>query len=153
LFWIFGSDKSTIKEHLVNFWLENNAISDAAEAWRRTDEVACMILDDQNDIVAVSSIYINPLDSHTKNFWLYRTFVRPMDRKHWFINKTPLILIVSTFDQLSRLPKNKERPSGLMFFVDNIKFNRPALVKLIKGIGFSEIDIPNVDKVAWVRYF
>jgi hypothetical protein len=153
LFWVFGSDKSTIKESLVNFWLENNAITDASEAWRRTDEVACIILDDQNDIIAVSSVYINRLDSHIKNFWLYRTFVRPKDRKHFFINKIPLILIVNTYEHLARLPKSPDSPAGLMFFVDNIKFNKPGSVNIIRGIGFSKIVIPNALKVAWVRYF
>jgi hypothetical protein len=133
--------------------LRNNAIGDPTEAWRRAAEVACVILDSQNNIIAVSSVYRASFDNDVTYFWLYRTFVGLNHRQHFYTNKLPLILITSTFDNLAKLPMEKKSPLGLIIIVENIKLNRPALVSIIQGLGFSRINILNINKVTWRRFF
>lgn len=153
LFWVFGHNNLALKEGLVNFWSDNNAIGDSVEAWRRTSEIACVILNLQNNIIAVSSVYQASFDNKVTHFWLYRTFVGLKHRKNFYTHKAPLILITSTFDNLAKLPQRKDSPLGLVIIVENIKLNRPALVAIIQGLGFSRINILNEHKVTWRKYF
>jgi hypothetical protein len=54
---------------------------------------------------------------------------------------------------LAKLPKKEGSPLGLIIIVENLKLNRPALVAIIQGLGFSRINILGENKVTWRKDF
>jgi hypothetical protein len=50
--WVFGKVPEAVRQHLVAFCLRENAIANAAEAWRRSFETACVLHDTENGAIA-----------------------------------------------------------------------------------------------------
>ena len=74
--WVFGKISDALRQQLVAFWLREGALAHADEAWRRTSEVACVLLaDEREDIAGVCTVAIH-MDDHARSYGFVRIFIR-----------------------------------------------------------------------------
>ena len=66
---------AALASELVAFWLREGAITDTAEAQRRTADVVCVGRDGHGTIQVVSSVVIKVLPRLLQPMYYYRTFV------------------------------------------------------------------------------
>jgi hypothetical protein len=150
LFWGFGQLTSEMRAELVQFWIANGAITDSFEAWRRTSEVGCVVLNKEGKIVGVNSIYIDRLIADGRSYWFYRTFIRPDCR---VMGLTPRIFNV-TFDNLSNLSAGKlGAPSGIVFVTENPKLESRAGSRIFQRNGVEPLGINQQGKSVWRKCF
>jgi len=75
-----GTSDTLLKEKVIDFWITQGCLS-AADARSRVSEVFYIVLDESDEIIAVSSgkpIWVNSLRGH---FLYYRSYTKPENRK------------------------------------------------------------------------
>ena len=73
---VYQSGNQNLKNKIINFWIEQKCLSES-EAKVRVEEALCAILDDDNNIIAVSSGKLIWVDQLRDNFLYYRSYTKP----------------------------------------------------------------------------
>lgn len=137
MYWVYGQTNDNIRNALVHFWVEQNAITDPQEAWRRSSEVACIVVDSNDRIAAINSIYMDRLSPEGDTYWFYRTFIHPRYRLPGVFSHVALL----TFQQLADLHARQRgaqiagAPVGIVAITENQKFDSPAGVRVMQRLG------------------
>jgi GNAT superfamily N-acetyltransferase len=73
---VYGSNNQTLKNKVINFWIEQKCLSEE-EAKIRIEEALCALLDDDNNVIAISSGKVMWIDRLRDNFLYYRSYTKP----------------------------------------------------------------------------
>ena len=73
---VYGSNNQTLKNKIINFWIEQKCLSEE-EAKIRIEEALCALLDDDNNVIAISSGKVMWVDQLRDNFLYYRSYTKP----------------------------------------------------------------------------
>jgi hypothetical protein len=142
--WVFGKISDALRQQLVAFWLREGALAHADEAWRRTSEVACVLLaDEREDIAGVCTVAIH-MDDHARSYGFVRIFIRA-DSRFVGLNVRLMERMVEGFSTLAREPG---APQRLVATIENRKLERRAAQRILARLGFVNVGTaPNGERV------
>jgi GNAT superfamily N-acetyltransferase len=148
--WVYGQACATIRAQLVAFWLDNGALSDAYEAWRRTFEVTCIAVDRAGQIVGVSSVYSAFCRELGAPYWFYRTFTRPDLRFSWLAQR----MLRHTVAQLAEAFAGEPgAPVGMIIVAENPKLEALAAQRQLQRLGYVRQGADAGGRSIWCRRF
>ncbi|NWD67942.1 hypothetical protein HX870_10070 [Pseudomonas gingeri] len=148
--WVWGQITPSQRSELIAFWGETGAITDPCEAWRRTFEVAGVVLNADDRIVGVSSVYCAYSPGAGALYWFYRTFIREDNRD---VGLAPR-LFAHTCEQLALAYAGEaQAPVGMMIVVENPKLETAAGIRVIQRAGFQHLGIDESGQSVWHRLF
>jgi hypothetical protein len=148
IFWIRGAVTPEVKDRLVGFWLDNDAIEDRAEADRRVAEVGCIVVNEQAEIVGVNTLFVHPL-TDGRPYWFYRTFVRPDSRTAGLSSA----VFKFTAKKLAAAPRDADAPLGIVVVAENPKLARPGGRRRLERLGLRSIGTGPRGNEIWVLDF
>jgi GNAT superfamily N-acetyltransferase len=150
LCWVYGQTCATTRAQLVAFWLENAALSEAYEAWRRTFEVTCIAVDRAGQIVGVSSVYSAPCRELGAPYWFYRTFIRPDSRFSGLAQR----MLKHTVEQLAEAFAGEPgAPVGMIIAPENPKLEAASARRQLQRLGFLHLGADAGGRSIWRRRF
>lgn len=148
--WVFGQVTAAVRKELVAFWLDNGALDNPFEAWRRSFEVACTVRDTKGHLLGVSSVYTAIFAPTGEAHWFYRTFLHRQAR-------TPGVsirVLQHTSAQLEAAFSGEPgAPRGLIFITENPKLDRPAAQRILRRNGSVLLGRDASGKSVWQRMF
>jgi GNAT superfamily N-acetyltransferase len=148
--WVHGQSSSQLRSQIVAFWREQNALSDAHEAWRRTFEVAGIAVDQDGQIAGVSSVYSAPCAQLAAPYWFYRTFIRSDCRSNGLAQQ----LFQFSFAQLERSYAGEAgAPVGVVIVFENPKYESPAGQQILARHGLQPLGRDGAGHSIWQRRF
>ena len=138
--WVFGAITPTLRRQIVAFWLQENALTNADEAWRRSFEVACVLQEGESESLAGVCTVAIGMDDHARSYGFVRIFVRPGSRRVG-LNVRLMERMVEGFSALAREPGGPQR---LVATIENRKLERRAAQRMLARLGFVHIGVtPN----------
>lgn len=137
--WVFGGITPTLRRQIVAFWLQERALGNPDEAWRRSFEVACVLQDETGNLAGVCTVAIG-MDDHTRSYGFVRIFVRPSSRRVG-LNVRLMERMIEGFTALAAEPGGPQR---LLATIENRKLERRAAQRILARLGFAHIGVaPN----------
>jgi hypothetical protein len=148
--WVWNQTTPSLRSELIAFWRDNGAIPDPFEAWRRTFEVACVVLNAENQIVGVSSVYCAYSVAVEASYWFYRTFIREDSRD---MGLAPRVF-ACTYEQLALAYVDEaQAPVGMMVISENPKLETPAGIRVSQRAGLQYLGRNDRGQSVWHRLF
>jgi GNAT superfamily N-acetyltransferase len=146
---VWGEIDEPTRQALVAFWLVNGAITDPAEALRRTSEVVCLGYDASGQIVAASSVYLGLVNGKDR-YWFYRMFVRPDCRRHGLATR----MLRTTLQTLEKAAGDyNPPPRGVAVVTENSRLELPAVRRVLTALGLQRIGVTQAGKGLWKMDF
>ena len=131
--WVFGAISEALRRQIVAFWLQEGAITNPDEAWRRSWEVACLLQETESSrIVGICTVAIR-LDDQDHSYGYFRIFIRPASRLVG-LNVRLMKTMIEGFEGLAREPG---APCRLLATIENRKLETRAGQKIIAQLGFT----------------
>jgi hypothetical protein len=150
IFWGHGQLPSTMRTKLVEFWQTNGAVLDPQEAWRRTFDIGCIVLNAEKEIVGVSSVYIDRLVKNGPAYWFYRTFIHARRR---LLGLNPKIFH-ATFDCLFKSYGGElGSPAGIIVITENTKLESRGGVRILQRAGLERLGADPQGRSVWRKCF
>jgi hypothetical protein len=142
--WVFGSVGDALRQQIVAFWLREGALPNVDEAWRRTFEVACVLMEgEQEDLAGVCTVAIR-MDDDDRSYGFVRIFIRA-DSRFVGLNVRLMERMLEGFIALAREPG---APQRLIATIENRKLERRAAQRILSRLGFAYIGTaPNGERV------
>ena len=142
--WVFGNVGDALRQQIVAFWLREGALPHADEAWRRAFEVACVLIEgEQEDIAGVCTVAIR-MDDNDRSYGFVRIFIRA-DNRFVGLNVRLMERMLEGFIALAREPG---APQRLIATIENRKLERRAAQRILARLGFTNIGTaPNGERV------
>jgi GNAT superfamily N-acetyltransferase len=148
--WVHGQSSPQLRSQIVAFWREQNALSDAHEAWRRTFEVACIAVDQAGRIAGVSSVYSAQHQALGAPYWFYRNFIDPEHR----VNGLAQRMVRHTVERLAgAFAGEAGAPLGVIIVSENAKLDAPAGQRQLNRLGFVRLGADQAGRSVWQRRF
>jgi hypothetical protein len=148
--WVWNRTTASQRTELIAFWRDNGAIADPFEAWRRTFEVACVVLNAEDRIVGVSSVYCDYSTAVGAPYWFYRTFIREDSRD---VGLAPRVFSC-TYEQLAlAYVDDAQAPVGMMVISENPKLETAAGIRVSQRAGLQYLGRNDRDQSVWHRLF
>lgn len=148
--WAYGAMTPGIRGALQRFWMENGAIADDSEAWRRSFEVGCIAVDQDFNIVGVSSFFMDRLTPSGAMYWMYRTFVGKAHRR----SRIAMDLFSASFDQLAHYYRTeKGAPAGVAAIIENAALELPGSIGHMQNLGLQRLGTDQHGRSVWHRPF
>jgi GNAT superfamily N-acetyltransferase len=142
--WVFGCIDDALRQQLVAFWLQEKALASADEAWRRTAEVACVLLEGEDEAIAGVCTVAVRLDDQGRSFGFVRIFIRAGSRRTG-LGRRLMRRMIEGFSAIAREPG---APLRLLATIENHKLDGRGARRLLATLGFVEIGIAeNGEKV------
>lgn len=130
--WVFGKLTDSLRQQIVSFWLEEGAISNADEAWRRSWEVACVLVHRQSSNLAGACTVAIRLDDQGQSYGFVRAFTRPGNRLAGLAERL-MKRMIEGFEEMAHEPG---APQRLIATIENRKLERRAGQKILGRLGF-----------------
>jgi hypothetical protein len=148
--WVWNQITPALRNELIAFWRDNGALPDPLEAWRRTFEVACVVLNAEGRVVGVSSVYCARPSAGAALYWFYRTFIRE-DCRH--VGLAPRVF-AHTREQLARAYVGEAHaPVGMMIVTENPKLETAAGIRVLQRGGLQRFGLSDSGESVWHRLF
>lgn len=129
---VMGRLTQPVAAEIVRFWMQQGVIPSIEEARRRASQVVAIVRNDQDEIVALNSVYPAAYRSPQENYFFYRLFVRPQDRKIG-VNTAATRHAVDFLKQQS-FPKLNIK--GVVIITENPKLAGEGARRSLKRLGF-----------------
>jgi len=133
--WVFGAISQALRQQIVAFWLQEGALTNADEAWRRSWEVACVLQEAESGRIAGVCTVAIRLDDQDMSYGYFRIFIRPASRLVG-LNYRLMKMMIEGFEVLAREPG---APHRLLATIENRKLERRASQKFIARLGFTSV--------------
>ena len=132
--WVFGSLSESLRSEVVALWLREGAIASADEAWRRSWEVAGVLIDSAHGAIAGACTVAIRLDDTGASYGFVRLFIRPGNRLLG-LNRRLIRKVTDGFDEMAKQPG---APRRLVITMENRKLERRAAQRGLARLGFVE---------------
>lgn len=133
--WVFGNMPEAVRQQVVEFWMRENAIANAAEAWRRSFEIACVLHDTESGAIAGACTVAIRLDEQGASYGFVRLFISPANRLLG-LNRRLIKMVIAGFEAMAHQPG---APCRLIATIENRKFERPAAQRGLASLGFMHV--------------
>lgn len=148
--WAYGATTPDIRRQLQQFWIANGGITDSSEAWRRSFEVGCIAVDAGGKIAGVSSFYMDRLLPAGPMYWMYRTFVRPENRR----TRLAIDIFKVSVAQLTHYALHERgAPVGVAAIIENPALELPGPVAHMQQLGLERLGADQQGRSVWRRNF
>lgn len=142
--WVFGNITEALRCQIVAFWLQEGALTNPDEAWRRSFEVACVLEEDETGSIAGVCTVAISMDDQDRSYGFVRIFVRPSSRRAG-LNVRLMERMIEGFKALAREPGG---PHRLVATIENRKLERRAAQRILARLGFVHVGVaPNGEQV------
>ena len=143
---VWASDCQQLKDALVTFWLENQAIPSRAEALDRTRQVVCVALDQHQQLAGVSTAYIAPFGESLAPYYFFRTFIKADARRLGLA----LRFVAFTHAHLANVSTDMTpKPKGMVIVTDNLRLKLGRINKWLNAQGFVLLGLTTEQKEVW----
>lgn len=132
--WVFGNITKSLRQKIVTFWLQEGALANPDEAWRRSWEVACVLHNVESDSIAGACTVAIRLDDQGVSYGFVRMFIRPASR----LAGLNVRLMEKTIEGFKGLARENGAPGRLVATVENRKLERRAIQKILAKLGFTQ---------------
>lgn len=130
--WVFGAMTETLRAQIISLWVEEGAIVNVDEAWRRSWEVAALLVESASDrIVGACTVAIRVNDQGLSHGFV-RLFIRPASRR-FGLNRRLIKAVIKGFEAMVHQPG---APRRLIATIENRKFERRAAQRGLERLGF-----------------
>jgi hypothetical protein len=130
--WVFGNTTKSLRQQIVAFWLQEGALTNPDEAWRRSWEVACVLHNVGSDSIAGACTVAIRLDDQGVSYGFVRIFIRPASR----LVGLNVRLMEKMIEGFKGLARENGAPGHLIATVENRKLERRAIQKILAKLGF-----------------
>ena len=130
--WVFGNVSDMLRQQIVEFWLQEGALTNPDEAWRRSFEVACVLQEMESGRIAGACTVAILLDDHGASFGFVRLFIRPASRLLG-LNVRVMETMIQGFKAMMH---ERGAPRRLIVTLDNHKIERRAAQRIMGRLGF-----------------
>lgn len=135
--WVFGRITDTLRRQIVAFWVQEGALTNPDEAWRRSFEVACVLHDEEGGSLAGVCTVAISLDDNQRSYGFVRIFVRPSSRRVG-VNVRLMERMIEGFAEMAREPGGPQR---LVATIENRKLERRAAQRILARLGFAHVGV------------
>ena len=130
--WMFGNVSDRLRQQIVEFWLQEGALTHPDEAWRRSFEVACVLQEMESGHIAGACTVAILLDDHGASYGFVRLFIRPASRLVG-LNVRVMETMIEGFKAMVHEPG---APRRLVVTLENRKIERRAAQRIMGRLGF-----------------
>jgi hypothetical protein len=136
---------------IVNFWKQYGALPSTEFALKRLPEVAMLVYDEQEQIVAISSVQPRHIPQLDHRFYTFRCFVAPDCRRFLLAAR----LICEVYDAFNKRFENGANPDviGMVAEVENPALNREHNHAVWPHSGFVFVGYNQAGQHVRVRFF
>lgn len=126
------TDEST-REKIIACWQRNKLFlrMSPAHLEDRAHQVVYMVLNRQEQVVGVSTVFLAKLPRDGQTYFFYRLFIQPLDRIYGMMKW----LTISTSQCLEDSPPSA-KAMGVIIFTENEKLMRPGMKRMFQSNGF-----------------
>ncbi|GLQ97808.1 hypothetical protein [Dyella mobilis] len=135
--WVFGRIDEALRQRIVAFWLNEQALISADEAWRRSAEVACVLLEGEQQVIAGICTVAIQLDDDGRSYGFVRIFIRAQSRVPGLARRM-IRRMAEGFRVLAREPG---APQRLVLTIENRKLARHGAQRVLGQLGFVDIGV------------
>jgi hypothetical protein len=119
------------RAEIIALWHEKGAISDPAEAKRRSSEAVFLVRTALGELAGLSTVgFLRVKDGRI--FYAYRMFLREQDRVPYLM----VAVIRATRDFLRTFQHPELEPAGMIHINENSRLMRPGIRKLFERYGY-----------------
>lgn len=133
--WVFGNVSDVLRAQIVEFWLQEGAVANPHEAWRRSWEVACVLQQAEEGRIEGACTVAIRLDDRGVSYGFVRLYIRPASRRAG-LNARLIEAMIEGFKTMVHEPG---APRHLVATLENRKFERRAAQKIIARLGFVHV--------------
>ena len=142
---VLGTITPDQKKRVIEFWQKNRALgNNPQEANRRVNQVVLIAENDANEVVGVTTIYLQPFIVNMRPFVYYRMFIEPSAR---------VFGMMEYMTQLTHLSLKKisipNKPDGMVVVTENQKLMRKGMKRMLRRSGLEYIGINNNNQDVW----
>jgi GNAT superfamily N-acetyltransferase len=135
--WVFGNVSGPLRQQIVALWLQEGAVTNPDEAWRRSWEVASVLREvESGNIAGVCTVAIR-LDDHGVTYGFIRIFIRRASRLAG-LNVRLMETMIEGFKVMVREPG---APRCLVATLENRKIGRRAAQRILARLGFVHVGV------------
>ena len=132
---VYGTMNSSERKALIDFWTGLGVLSQEA-AERRADEAVFLLLDENDRIIGVNTVYIDHLLFPDNPYYFYRTMIHP-DHRHSY--NILIEMIDRTFQLLAKIETDRKEVKGLAITIENPKLARTLSLARFRESGETHI--------------
>lgn len=129
---VMGQLLQPVAAEIVRFWMQQGVIPNLDEARRRVKQVVVVVRNTEGEIVALNSVYPAAYRTPQENYFFYRLFVRPQDRKIGV--NTAATRHAVDFLRSQSFPKLDIK--GVVIITENPKLAGEGGRRILKRLGF-----------------
>lgn len=126
---VYGSTTEKNRQDIIQMWRANRAFRDTrlVDIDERVRQVAYMVLNAQDEVVGVSTVYVAPFPRDGQSYFFYRMYIRPRDRVYGLMK----LMTNRTWSLLQGSPE-RGNAKGVIIVTDNRKLMRPGLRRMFE---------------------
>jgi hypothetical protein len=133
--WVFGNISQPLRQQIVAFWLQQGAMTNPDEAWRRSWEVACILEEVESGNIAGACTVAICLDDQGASYGFVRMFIGRASRLAG-LNVRLMKTMIEGFELMAREPG---APRHLVATIENPKIQRRAARRILARLGFVHV--------------
>jgi len=128
---VYRNISAELREKIVSLWQRNHVLPAGADPYQRVDEVAVLVLNPDNEVVGVSTVYIEFRPILKEDAFMFRMFIQPQDR----IAGMMTAVVKTTYALLNDYQMDN-KPKSLMNINENPKLSRPGIRRQFERVGY-----------------
>lgn len=146
---VFQCMTSELKEQVLSFWMKTGAFDPLAnvDLQSRVSQICCLIRDETETVVGVTSAYKERLPRDGKLYYFYRVFIDPEHRG------TQLRRFVAKASRELLAEHAAENVEGMIIVTDNPKLMRPGMKRFFEREGYAYRGATPKGLDVWAWYF
>ncbi len=130
---VYGKTDEAAREKIIACWHRNKLFlkMPSVKLERRARQVVYMVLNRQEQVVGVSTVFIAKLPRDGQSYFFYRMFIQPPDRIYGMMK----LLTIESCKFLADTPQS-DQTMGVIIFTENKKLMRPGLKRMFQKNHF-----------------
>ena len=144
---VFDEPGHPLREAVIRFWTDEGILT-PEQAQQRTRDRVYVVLDRDDKVAGVSTVYIDDFRSPGERYYFYRLFIRPGDRVYGMMK----YMTAATRDYL-RDRADPGKPLGVVVITENRKLMRRGIKREFRRIDFRSAGKTPLGLDIWVSEF
>lgn len=141
---VYGTITADQQQRVLDFWRRNNAIGNPQEAQKRVHQVVLVAENTDNQVVGVSTVYIQQYQGNMKFYYFYRMFIQPVDRVYGMME----FMTQLTHESLKPV-SIPNKPEGMVVITENPKLMRKGMRRMLAKSGLEYVGKDKQQQDIW----
>ena len=146
---VHGVVNESLGQEILELWNSNQALGIPEEAQRRLSEVACIARNSAGQLVAVNSIYLRDMPNAGGQYYFYRQFTRPEDRRVSLSLRMLRQTLAFLKNRELEAPASPQSAQGVIVVAENVKLLRKAARRSLERSGLALVGRDNRGVEIW----